>query len=362
MAEQEKTSRLGGSRTATLVGLFLFLGLVAAGWLILQFGSFGSHYDEAYQIEVCFDDASGIIVGTPVRLGGVKIGEVTDPPMLESVNPPKVRVPLRLNNAYRLPVDAIFDIQSTTVLGDKLIIATIPEGGSNVLLADGAMVEGGVLGGLGAIQNDAVELARDTRELLGEAHSSLSQFDSTLESFHRVAVGLESTINRLDSTIFTEESLTSLDRSLSQLADTSATIHNASTQLQPLFTETRKTLDSIGEITTRAEETFAGIDKQIAKIAPSIEEVPLAMKSLRTAADQANVTLGEAEETFAQANETLGHLNQDDGLLNTLTDDTEAADNTKSFLRNLRRHGVLGYRDEETPEKDPRERFKGRRR
>ena len=73
MAEQEKTSRLGGSRTATLVGLFLFLGLVAAGWLILQFGSFGSHYDEAYQIEVCFDDASGIIVGTPVRLGGDKI-------------------------------------------------------------------------------------------------------------------------------------------------------------------------------------------------------------------------------------------------------------------------------------------------
>ena len=49
--------------------------------------------------------------------------------------------------------------------------------------------------------------------------------------------------------------------------------------------------------------------------------------------------------------------------MGTLAYDREPAQDAKTFLRNLRRYGILGYRDAQThDERDPRNRFRGRRR
>ena len=51
-----------------------------------------------------------------------------------------------------------------------------------------------------------------------------------------------------------------------------------------------------------------------------------------------------------------------EGLLGTLAYDREVSDDAKAFVRNLKQQGILRYRDKETPEEDPRNRFRGRRR
>ena len=76
--------------------------------------------------------------------------------------------------------------------------------------------------------------------------------------------------------------------------------------------------------------------------------MPKAVASISRAADKAGQAIDRAE--------------QGEGLLGTLAYDREVTDDAKVFIRNLRQQGILRYRDKETPEEDPRNRFRGRRR
>ena len=67
------------SRTELFVGFFLLIGLVILGSLVLKFGNFNERFDNTYPLTVTFDDGGGLLKGTDVRLGGVKIGRVAEP-------------------------------------------------------------------------------------------------------------------------------------------------------------------------------------------------------------------------------------------------------------------------------------------
>ena len=352
----------GKQRTATLVGIFIFAGLAVLTWLILQFGHFQNSYDQTYRIEVRFDDASGLIIGTPVRLAGVHIGSVSGKPALESVSPPKVRVPIIIDARRILPADAIFQIQSATVLGDKLIAVSIPESPSSAVLGNKSIVDGGRVSGLEAIQNDAVAIAGDARILMKDARTSLLKFDNALDDIRSVTGHLGETIAQLNTGILSEENVTSINRTLANVEDASLGARNASADLKPLLVDARKAINQVTHLAQKAEGTFEEIDTQLANIGPAVEEVPETMRSLRRVANKAEGAVGEAEKTFAKAGQTLDSFNSENGLVGTLTKDEEVNTDTKTFIKNLRRHGILGYKDEETPENDPRERYRGRRR
>ena len=51
-----------------------------------------------------------------------------------------------------------------------------------------------------------------------------------------------------------------------------------------------------------------------------------------------------------------------EGTLGALISDKELKEDVQGFVKNLKSKGILRYKDEETPEEDPRARFRGRRR
>ncbi|WP_411846716.1 MlaD family protein [Roseibacillus persicicus] len=352
----------GQQRTATLVGLFIFVGIAVLSWLVLQFGRFQNSYDEVYNLQVRFSDASGVIEGTPVRLAGVRIGSVTGPPILESVTPPRVKVPIGVDATRKLPANAVFQIQSATVLGDKLIVVSIPEAPSATFLTDQEVIDGGGASGLEAIQNDAVAVAGDARILMADARTSLLKFDSALDDIRAVAGRLGETVEQINTKVLSNENVSSLGRTLANIEDASLGARNASADLKPVLVDARKAINQVNELAQKVEGTFDEIDAQLAHVGPAMEDVPETMRSIKRVADKAEGAVVEAEKTFSKASETLDTLNGEAGLVGTLTKDEEVTDDTKSFIKNLRRHGILGYKDEETPEDDPRERYRGRRR
>ena len=107
-------------RTEVLVGLFLFIGLVMLGGLVLQFGKFSDRLRGHYSLTVVFDDASGVIKGSEVRMGGARIGRVASLPELNDAV--QVEVKLTITAAIRIPAGSTFQINSATLLGDKLIV------------------------------------------------------------------------------------------------------------------------------------------------------------------------------------------------------------------------------------------------
>ncbi len=333
-------------KVETRVGLFIFVGLVFLGGLIVQFGRFGDRLRGHYELTVVFDDAAGVIKGSEVRMGGAKIGRVAEVPELtEEV---KVEVPLEINERVRIPAGASFQVSSATLLGDKLIVVTPPMEPEMGFIEPGSRLEGGGAAGFDAIQNNAIAFSNDARRLMVKAEDTLEGVNDAVEDIRVVAQRLAVTLEKVNDSLLDEENLGKLDGMIANLEVTSREWAEASGELKPMIADVREAVDTVGRAAGGAEQTFAKANEKIDELGPAFEEVPRAVESISRAADQAANTFERVE--------------QGDGLLGTLAYDDEVSDDAKTFIRNLKQYGILRYRDKETPPEDPRNRFRGRRR
>lgn len=328
-------------RTELWVGVFVFVGLVLLGGLIVQFGRFGDRFQGKYQVVVVFDDASGLIKGSEIRMGGARIGKVAEPPELNSNV--KVQVVMSIDDMIRVPENSTFQIASATLLGDKMVVVTPPEGGSSSgrFIEPGTVLRGGGPSGLDAIQNNAEALSRDARRLLVEAEDTFRKIDAAIDDVQGVAQRLTTTLDKVNDSILSDQNLKEIDATLANFAKVTAT-------LEPTVADARSAMKAIEKAAAGAERTFASANERIDELEPALKEVPNAVASLSRAADKAGKAIDRAEEG--------------DGLLGTLAYDREVSDDAKTFIRNLKQQGILRYRDKDEPEDDPRNRFRGRRR
>jgi ABC-type transporter Mla subunit MlaD len=335
-------------RTELWVGVFVFIGLALLGGLIVQFGRFGDRLRGKYQLVVVFDDASGLIKGSEIRMGGARIGKVADHPELNA--DVKVQVTMSIDDPIRIPENSMIQIASATLLGDKMIVITPPEDANTTgrFIQPGAVLRGGGPSGLDAIQNNAEAVSRDARRLMQEAESTFLKLDSAVDDIRIVTGRMADTLEKVNESILSEKNLQHVDGILANLDNASAEWAKASASLDPTIGDARKAIQSIEKAAATTDDTMARAGKRIDELEPALKEVPKAVSSISRAADKAGAALDRVESG--------------DGLLGTLAYDREVSDDAKAFIRNLKQQGILRYRDKETPEEDPRNRFRGRRR
>lgn len=113
--------------------------LVAAGFLIFAYRGSDMQLSNTsgYTVKAKFSNASGINVGSDVRVGGIKIGVVSDmqldPKDYEAV------VYLNINNTDKLPDDSSAAIVSAGLLGEKFVALT--PGGDDAMLKNGGVIQ-----------------------------------------------------------------------------------------------------------------------------------------------------------------------------------------------------------------------------
>lgn len=109
--------------------------LLVAGFF-LAFAYSNSHLTapEGYALKARFDRADGIIVGSDVRLSGVKVGEVTemtlDPTTYLAV------VTFQVDPKVRLPTDTLVEILGSGLMGNKFL-ALVPGGDEQFISPQG---------------------------------------------------------------------------------------------------------------------------------------------------------------------------------------------------------------------------------
>ncbi|HEB59137.1 MAG TPA: outer membrane lipid asymmetry maintenance protein MlaD [Gammaproteobacteria bacterium] len=107
--------------TEIWVGIFVAAGLASLFMLAMKVSNLSAFSgDEGFTIYAQFEDASGLKVRSPVTMGGVRIGRVTDirfdPKELVSV------VTMQIESQYdTLPVDSSASIYTAGLLGEKYI-------------------------------------------------------------------------------------------------------------------------------------------------------------------------------------------------------------------------------------------------
>jgi phospholipid/cholesterol/gamma-HCH transport system substrate-binding protein len=124
------------SAIETLVGAIIIA--LAIGFFTYAYttAGLGSGSAGGYRVSAEFDNASGIAVGTDVRIAGIKVGTVTG----QSLNPKsfQARIDMTLSPTVNLADDTSAKISSEGLLGANFI--ALEPGGADEKLKDGSVI------------------------------------------------------------------------------------------------------------------------------------------------------------------------------------------------------------------------------
>ncbi len=119
----------------TLMGAVVLA--VAGGFLFFAYKGSEVRVEDGYQVRANFSNISGITLGSDVRIGGIKVGSVTDL-SLDSETYDAV-AKMSINNGTQIPKDSTASIVSSGLLGDKYI--QISPGGDDAMLKTGDKID-----------------------------------------------------------------------------------------------------------------------------------------------------------------------------------------------------------------------------
>ncbi len=115
-----------------IVGVFVLAGLAALGYLSLQVGGLEIRGDDRMILRATFDDIGGLAVRAPVRISGVKIGQVS---RIELDDDLRAEVSLEVDSNVGLSIDSSAAIRTAGLLGDQFI--SVELGAEDEVLREG---------------------------------------------------------------------------------------------------------------------------------------------------------------------------------------------------------------------------------
>lgn len=103
------------------IGIFVFIGLVLLGIMIIGFGNY-QYAGRQYIIYAVFNYISGLVEGAPVRYAGVDVGKVLKPVIFETEEGhTRVRLGLGISEGVKIKNDSTAIINSLGIIGEKYV-------------------------------------------------------------------------------------------------------------------------------------------------------------------------------------------------------------------------------------------------
>jgi phospholipid/cholesterol/gamma-HCH transport system substrate-binding protein len=115
-----------------VVGLFVLVGLLAIAYLSLKVGGLEFGGEKRIVLYATFNDIGGLSVRAPVRVAGVKIGQVSAIDLDEDL---RAEVALLVESGLDLSIDSSAAIRTSGLLGDQFI--SVELGAEDDVLGDG---------------------------------------------------------------------------------------------------------------------------------------------------------------------------------------------------------------------------------
>lgn len=122
-------------KTQIRVGMFVFAGLVLALYIVFMIGGENQLFRSQYTLKASFEDISGLRVGAPIQLAGLKVGYVDGIDFPKELKEKKIELTLKINrdNMERIRKDSVATINTQGLLGDKFIYISVGSAEAPVL-------------------------------------------------------------------------------------------------------------------------------------------------------------------------------------------------------------------------------------
>jgi len=116
------------AKLETVVGVFVFVGIVCLGYLAVKLGKLELVGGDVYEVEAQFNTASGLKPGSTIEIAGVEVGRVRGITLKDD----RAMVKLAVNNTVKLYTDTIASIKTRGIIGEKFLNLS-PGGGGDPL-------------------------------------------------------------------------------------------------------------------------------------------------------------------------------------------------------------------------------------
>jgi phospholipid/cholesterol/gamma-HCH transport system substrate-binding protein len=295
-------------------GIFVLIGLVFIAMMAFKFGRLGQGlFQQYYPITVTFPSADGLIKNSDVTLAGARIGYVADKPVI-APGGTGVSVDLKILSDVKVPRETMFDIGSSGLLGDKFVEikdkpgfnpASFNPADPQQVLAPGETINGSPATGL-------------LGDLPGKGEKV---FDSLNIEIQKLTV----VTDKINQGILSSQNQANISDTLAHLKNTSDHFDVASKDLDATITDAKSAIDSakttLGTVNADATDVHSAID--------------------------------DAQQTLDSVKALLAKAETGNGPVATLLNDQQITDDLKTFVANLRAHGILFYKNKPLPSATP---------
>ncbi len=300
---------MSSQRLEWKVGLFVLIGLVALGGLLINFTKGLTAFRSTYTLKLETATVGGLKRNAPVLLAGVQIGVVESYDL--SPDNKSVFVTLKIFPKYKIHGDAVFTIEPSGFLGDQYVSIT-PTKNVAPFLKDGDLVR--------------CESPFNIQDAARSALGLINRVDKAVEQ-------IQGAVARVDRTVLSEESLTNASAAV-------LSFHRLSEQM-------RKLADQAGGLVAKADDALVRLDTivqtnaapahnvisnllmfsaQLNKVADELETV------VTTNRMEITTAVRNVETATAQVTNLLAGLQSGKGIAGALLRNDQYAEDFRRFL------------------------------
>lgn len=293
------------------VGLFVFTGFLVIAVMVVKFGQIGQGFNSYYDLTVQFSNASGLIKRADVQLAGARIGYVDNTPDI-GMDATHVDIRLKIKDKAVIPRNTTFKVNSSGLMGDKFVEVVPnsdfdpktynPEDPKQKWLP-GEVIQGTSGGGLEALTKK------------GEV--VLDQLKGEIVELKKVTV-------KINEDLLSDANQKNLAATLSNLKATS---------------------DSFVTTSKSANEVMLNVNAVVLNAQGVVDGAKKSMATIDTTAGDVRKAVTDGRKVLDSASEAIRVATHGDGLMASLLTDPKLSENLNALSSNLRKHGILFYKD-----------------
>ncbi len=343
------------------VGVFVLLGLVAAGAIIFLIGDNRSLFDSKATFHAQFDDVQGLKQGATIRMGGVDIGTVSRVRYPDDLSSELIEVEMRIveREARRLRTDSRVRIAPKGLLGDKMLTVTPGSGGAQPV-EPGSVLPSAPPEDFMAVVDNLKSLSVDAQRVLHnlEQTTGVLAEERFSEDLRAGVAALSHILQALDSGEGYAARLLHDPKEAQQVSSLVANLERSTGHLDEASAELARAVAQVNRGPGLAHEVLYGHEgaRALAQLGSAAEEVRVSLQGVREGSGLARGVLygdgpggGEVQQSVAEDMASISSdlaavvrdVREGKGTLGALLVDPSVYEDLKMLLGNVQRNRAL---------------------
>ncbi len=290
------------------VGVFVLIALAALAYMTLKVGTGVFVPRDSYEVDVFFDNVSGLKTNSPVEIAGIEVGLV----QAITLDGNRARVTLQVLPNVQIRADAVATIRTRGVLGDKFIEISpgsdpFPrvEAGERIARGETPADLDQLFTKVGEIADDIRVVARSAANVFGGDQGE-QDLRLAFQSLRDAAIGLNELVQaNAESVEFIVRNFREFSTDLRDIAGTNKEgIDRIVANLETASSQLTTTLEQAGGVLARLESGEGPLARLIndPEMGHDIRETMASLESVSRKIDEGQGTLGKLinEDTTAQ--------------------------------------------------------------